>query len=81
MYHYGLAGQIVKKVPAFCGTQRFITMFTRAHHWMEPILSQVHPVHTFPPYFPKIHYTITFPSGFLVKILYVFLIPETLPSV
>jgi hypothetical protein len=29
---------------------------------MVPILSQMHPVHTFPPYFPKIHFNIIFPS-------------------
>jgi hypothetical protein len=27
------AVQLVKKFPAFYGTQRFITIFTRAHHW------------------------------------------------
>jgi len=26
------------------------------------VLSQMHPVHTFPPYFPKIHSNIIFPS-------------------
>jgi hypothetical protein len=25
--------QLVSKFPAFCGTRRFITMFTRARHW------------------------------------------------
>jgi len=25
----------------------------------DPVLSQMHPVHTFPPYFPKIHSNIT----------------------
>jgi regulator of sirC expression with transglutaminase-like and TPR domain len=25
--------QLVKKFPTFYGTQRLITMFTRAHHW------------------------------------------------
>jgi hypothetical protein len=25
--------QIVKKFPVFYGTRRFITVFTRAHHW------------------------------------------------
>jgi hypothetical protein len=28
--------QLVKKFPAFYGTRRFITVFTRAHHWSEP---------------------------------------------
>jgi hypothetical protein len=27
-----------------------------------PILNQMHPVHTFPPYFPKIHSNIILPS-------------------
>jgi len=25
--------QLIKKFVAFCGTRRFITVFTRAHHW------------------------------------------------
>jgi hypothetical protein len=25
--------QLLRKLPAFCGTQRFITVFTRARHW------------------------------------------------
>jgi hypothetical protein len=28
-----IVSQLVKKFPAFFGTQRFITMFTRACHW------------------------------------------------
>jgi len=50
-----------------------------------PILSHMNPVHSFPPYFPKIHSNIIFlstprsckwflPSGFSTKILYKFLI-------
>jgi len=27
--------QLVKKFPAFYGTRRFITVFTRARHWSE----------------------------------------------
>jgi len=44
-----------------------------------PILSKTHPVHTFPPYFSKIHSNIIFPSVFRVvsslqtKIHYTFL--------
>jgi hypothetical protein len=42
------------------------------------ILSQINPVHTFPPYFPKIHLRLglqsgLFRSGFPTKILIVFL--------
>jgi len=58
-----------------------------------PILRQMHPVHTLPPYFPKIHSNIifpsmprsskwSFPSGFLAKILYALLIspiPSNMP--
>jgi len=28
-----IVNQLVKKFPTFCGTRRFITMFTRAFHW------------------------------------------------
>jgi len=44
--------QVVKKFPAFYGTQRFIAVFTRADHC--PILSQMHPVHNLPPSFHEI---------------------------
>jgi len=51
-----------------------------------PILTQVNPAHTFPPYFLKIHYNIILPSmprssmwsllfKFLTKILHAFVIP------
>jgi rubredoxin len=35
--------RLVKQYPAFCGTRRFITAFTRARP--VPILSQINPVH------------------------------------
>jgi len=35
--------QLVKKFPAFCGTHRFITMFTKAHHWTLFWAKWVHP--------------------------------------
>jgi len=55
--------QLVKKLLACYGTQRSITMFTRAPNWtLDPILGQINSVQTFPPYFPKIHSNITFPS-------------------
>jgi hypothetical protein len=51
--------RLVKKSPAFYGTQRFITVFIRAR----PILSQMHPLHDFPhSFFPKMHSNIIFPS-------------------
>jgi len=28
-----IPAQLVKKFPAFYGTRRFITLFTRTHHW------------------------------------------------
>jgi hypothetical protein len=39
--------QLVKKFPAFYGTRRFITAFTRARHLS--LLSQLNPVHALPP--------------------------------
>jgi len=45
--------QLVKKFPSFHG------------NWslpLVPILREMHPVHTIPPYFPKIHFNIIFPS-------------------
>jgi len=45
-----------------------------------PILSQVHPVHSFPPCLPKIHSNTVFPSGFPTKILYAFLISPIHPT-
>jgi hypothetical protein len=52
--------QLVKKFPAFYGTRRFITVFTTARH--RSLACQLHPILTFPPYFPKIHSNIILPS-------------------
>jgi len=54
--------QMVKKFPTFHGTQRFITVFTRAPPLVS-ILSEMNPVHTLLPYFPKIHCNIVLPSA------------------
>jgi hypothetical protein len=53
--------QLVKKFPAFYRTRRFINVFTAARHWAL-VLSQMNPVHTFPPYSSKIHSNIILPS-------------------
>jgi hypothetical protein len=44
-----IVSQLVKKVPAFYGTQNFIAIFTGAP--LDPILSQMNPFHilTLPP--------------------------------
>jgi len=58
---------------------------------LDPILSQIHQVHTFPPYFLKTHSSIfshlrldlvsdLFPSGFPTKIIYEFHICPVLPT-
>jgi hypothetical protein len=38
---------LLKEFPAFCGTKRFITMYTIIPQ-MVPILNQINLVHTFP---------------------------------
>jgi len=76
--------QLVKKLPAVYGIQRFITVFTSAPP-LVPNLIQTHPVHTLPTYVPKIHSNIIFrlclclprdlfPSDFPTKFLHSFLI-------
>jgi hypothetical protein len=45
--------QLVKKFPTFYGTRKFIIVSTRPPP-LAPLLSQMHPVHTFPPHFPKL---------------------------
>jgi len=53
--------KLVKKFPAFYGTQRFIAVFTGGL-LLVLILSQMNSVHNFSCYFPKIQSNITFPS-------------------
>jgi hypothetical protein len=52
--------QLVKKLPAFYGIRRFITVFTTACYLS--LSCQMHPVHNLPLYFPLIHCNIIFPS-------------------
>jgi len=84
------SSQLVKKFPAFYGTQRFITAFIRAHHlsvsWARSIQSMP------PPHFLKIHFNIIphlclgspsdlFPPDFPTKTLYALLLaPSTCPA-
>ena len=52
--------QPVKKFPTFCGTQRFITAFTRARH---ESLSKARSIQsTSPTHVLKIHFNIILPS-------------------
>jgi len=50
--------QLVKKFSAFCGTRRFITVFTTA----PPILNYMNPIHNFSPCDSNIYSNIIFPS-------------------
>jgi len=69
---------VSQEIHRFYVIRKFITVSTR-------VLSQMHPVHTSPHYFPMIHSKIishlrlglpggVFPSGLYTKILYAFLI-------
>jgi hypothetical protein len=49
-----------QKLPALYGTWRFITMFASLS--LVPVLSQMNPIHTSPPYFSKIHSDTVLPS-------------------
>jgi hypothetical protein len=73
---------LVKKFCAFYGMQQFITVSTRAYHWIITRWIQSTPSH---PVSFNIHFNIVLqsllrflsdlvPSGFLTKILYSFLI-------
>jgi hypothetical protein len=42
---------LAKKLSAFCGTQRFITIFPTACHWSLSIFSQVNPLQSLSPCF------------------------------
>jgi hypothetical protein len=50
--------QLLKNFPAFYGTRRFITVFTRAFHWS---LSWARSIQFIPSYLSKIHFNIIHP--------------------
>jgi hypothetical protein len=57
---FSVGSQVIKKFPAFDGTRRFITAFTRTHHLS---LSWTRSIQSMPtPYFSKIHFNIILPS-------------------
>jgi len=83
-----IATQLLKKLPTFYATQRFISVFTRALKWF---LSWARYIHFIPPYHMYLRSALMllsrlrlgfqsgpFPSGFPIKILYLFLI-STMP--
>jgi hypothetical protein len=74
--------QLLKNFPAFYGTQRFVTVFTRALHWS---LSWARSIHSVPPHYVSLRFILIlsthlrlglpgslFPSGFPTIILYTF---------
>jgi hypothetical protein len=77
--------QVFKNFPAFYGTQRFITVFTRALHSPYPEPDRSSPYHPIPSYLSKIHFIRSivhpptsglpsgfYPSGFPTSTLYAF---------
>jgi hypothetical protein len=73
--------QFLKNFPAFHGTRRFITVFTRDLHWS---LSCARSIQSIPSYLTRIHFILftllhlalpssLFPSDFPTNILYAFL--------
>jgi len=63
----------------------YLLLSLKVHYHVQKSLSQINPVHTFPPHFSNVHFTIilpsktrsskwSFPSGFPTKPLYAFLI-------
>jgi hypothetical protein len=79
--------QLLKNFPAFYGTRRFITVFTRALHWS---LSRARWIQSIPPYAISLRSILIsrshlrlgltsylFPSGFPTNILYTFLFSPT----
>jgi hypothetical protein len=49
---------LATELPDFCGTLKFITIFTWACHWSVPVLSHMSPVHILLLYLFKIHFNI-----------------------
>jgi len=79
-----IVAQLVKKFPTFNGTRRFITTFTRIHHWSLSWARWIQSISSDPITLTSIlilssHLCLHFlsgllPSGSLIKILYVFFI-------
>jgi hypothetical protein len=49
---------VLKKFTAFYGTQMFITMYTRAHPKLVPLLRQMNPIHTVRTHFYKTYFNL-----------------------
>jgi hypothetical protein len=61
-FHRVLVPLLRKKFHAFCGTQKFITVLSRAHHF-QPVLSQLNPFLALPIRFFVMHFNIIFQFG------------------